>query len=95
VEAAVTDAIVFIDPDEAYFNSRPFDVPAAPYDIRIARGANGAIVAAYGSPFEIYRSWMEMALECELYDLAGELVDEMIRAEEIVASISGVMRPNP
>jgi hypothetical protein len=87
--------VTFEDPDERYFSSSLMDVPVAPYDIKIARGANGAIVAAYGSPFESYRSWMEMALECELYDLATDEVMEMARAEEIVASIAQAMMPPP
>jgi hypothetical protein len=79
------EPVVFEDPDEVYFASRPLDIPAAPYDIQVARDIDGAIVAAHGSPFEGYRAWMEMALECELYDLTTDEVMEMARAEELAA----------
>jgi hypothetical protein len=83
------------DPDEAYFASRLMEIPAAPYDIQVARDDDGHIIAAYGSPFEGYRAWMEMALACELYGLATELVLEMAAGEEVAADISRAMMPGP
>jgi hypothetical protein len=77
--------VIFEDPDERYFSSPVGSVPDVPHDIRIARDDAGAIVAAYGSPFESYRSWMEMALGYELYDLATDEVVEMAKAEDLVA----------
>jgi hypothetical protein len=79
------EPVVFEDQDERYFASGLLDVPAAPHDIQVARDDDGAIIAAHGSPFEGYRAWMEMALECELYDLATDEVVEMAKAEELAA----------
>jgi hypothetical protein len=94
------EPVVFTDPDEVYFASKPLDIPAAPYDIQVARDDDGHIIAAHGSPFEGYRSWMEMALECHLWSLATELVLEMAAGEEIAAQCKRTVlavecRPSP